>query len=459
MESKKKMKYKKEIITLTTLVLMLLVLVAPVFGSTLTVSTNKTIYYPNEQLIVTGTTVASESVTIQVLNPSGDVKAIAQGTADSNGNYNITVLTFPSEATADFPYGNYTVKVASAGEIVGKIVQFSAPPKATLNGTVSDELGAVVEGATVTLDGKSTTTDANGNFIFTDLDAGTYTLEVSKTGYTSYTESFSIAAGETKVFSVTIYSKVLSVEYVYPSVTSVGTPTKMKVKVSSGAGAETGVVLTATVTLPDNSKVTDLVTFEESTTAGTYYGVFTPSVPGTYYIVLNAEKAGYVNATTNEFIIQVLAKTDISPVLNKITDAENSVLSSVSALSTQLTNIGNSIGTLKDNVNTVLSSLTSVQSTLSSVMSKLDALSTALSTVSGKVDNVASAVSSGFAGLSTGLNSLKSGVTDVGSSLSTMSSSVHKGLSDMSSLVTATAVLVIITLIIAAVATFKVFKS
>ena len=445
-----KMKYKKGIVTITTLVLMLLVLVAPVFGSTLTVNTNKTVYYPNETLIVYGTTAPSESVAVQVLNPSGNVAAIAQGTADSSGNYNITVFTFPSEPSSSYPYGNYTVKVTSAGETVEKIVQFSPPPMATLSGTVVNEAGVAVEGATVTLDGKSTTTDVNGKFEFTGLEAGTYTLKVSKTGYTSYTESFSIAAGETKVFSITIYSKVLSIKYLYPSVTSVDTPTKMKVKVSSGAGAESGVELTAIVTLPNNSEVTNLVKFEESSAAGTYYGEFTPSVPGTYYIVLKAEKAGYINATSDEFVIQVLAKTDINPVLNKLdslstqlTNAENSILSSITAVSTQLTNVQNSINGLKDSVNNVLTSLTNIQSALSTISNKIDSAGSAVGSVKSALSNLAS----------------KSDVSKLSSATSQLSSTVSSSLGSMSSLITATAVLVIITLIIAAVATFKVFKS
>jgi Carboxypeptidase regulatory-like domain len=59
----------------------------------------------------------------------------------------------------------------------------------TVSGTVSDNSGAVVGGASVTLtdkatnDTRSTTTNADGRYIFVSVDPGTYSLKFSKSGF------------------------------------------------------------------------------------------------------------------------------------------------------------------------------------------------------------------------------------------------------------------------------------
>src|SRR5262249_4304850 len=59
----------------------------------------------------------------------------------------------------------------------------------TILGTVVDATGAVVPGARVTIRNEgtsitqSTTTSASGNFVFTPLKIGTYSVEVEKEGF------------------------------------------------------------------------------------------------------------------------------------------------------------------------------------------------------------------------------------------------------------------------------------
>jgi carboxypeptidase family protein len=71
----------------------------------------------------------------------------------------------------------------------------------TLRGQVTDELGALVVGATVTLiaaDGteKTATTNSEGMYNFTGVAAGTYTLRVASQGFSPYEKTdLSIAAG------------------------------------------------------------------------------------------------------------------------------------------------------------------------------------------------------------------------------------------------------------------------
>ena len=401
-----------------------------------------------------GAAVEGATVTLDGKTTTTDVNGIFSFTDIGPGSYTLNV------SKSGFKSYSASIEV-KAGETTEVSVTLEYL-KGTVAGVVKDQTGLPIEGAAVTLDSSSASTDASGKFTFTDVEAGNYTLTVSKAGYSTNTTIFTLAAGESKSFTIILSSKVLSFEkIVLPSITGVDTPTKIKVEVQSGLGGESNVALTASVTLPNNTVTTTLVTFTESSTAGLYYGEFTPTVAGTYYMTLKAEKAGYTNASSDEYVVQVLAKTDISPLMKKmddlstqLTDTGSKILTSVSALSTQLANMQDSINGLKDSVGSVLSSLTSIQSTLST-------LSSDLSSLSGKVDSVASAVSSGFSSVKSSMSGLatKSDVGQVSSGMDKLSGSVTTALGSLSSLITATAVLVIITLIIAAVATFKVFKS
>ena len=59
-----------------------------------------------------------------------------------------------------------------------------APPVANLYGVVSDaETGYPLSGVKVSIDGLTTYTDVNGNYGFTGLTPGAYTIQFSKDGY------------------------------------------------------------------------------------------------------------------------------------------------------------------------------------------------------------------------------------------------------------------------------------
>jgi hypothetical protein len=69
-------------------------------------------------------------------------------------------------------------------------------------GTVSDESGAVLPGASVTLTAtaiggapRTTTTGAGGEFRFLNLDRGTYRLSVSMSGFTTVTREVIVTTG------------------------------------------------------------------------------------------------------------------------------------------------------------------------------------------------------------------------------------------------------------------------
>ena len=114
----------------------------------------------------------------------------ASTVADANGNYSFTGLAngsysiTPSKTGYTFTPASKPVTVSGANQTG---VNFTAQAVASwsISGTISPTAGG--GGATVTLSGASsasTVADANGNYSFTSLANGSYTVTPSKTGYT-----------------------------------------------------------------------------------------------------------------------------------------------------------------------------------------------------------------------------------------------------------------------------------
>ena len=70
-------------------------------------------------------------------------------------------------------------------ELEGKVIIVKPVPEQTITGTVKDSKGNALEGASVTLVQlkKMTATDEKGNFIFKEIPAGFYTLEITMIGF------------------------------------------------------------------------------------------------------------------------------------------------------------------------------------------------------------------------------------------------------------------------------------
>jgi TonB-dependent receptor len=68
----------------------------------------------------------------------------------------------------------------------------------SVNGTVKDAAGAVLQGAQIALQpvGATVATDAQGNFVISDVKPGSYTLTVSYVGFASSTSSITVTAGQ-----------------------------------------------------------------------------------------------------------------------------------------------------------------------------------------------------------------------------------------------------------------------
>ncbi|WP_394774355.1 TonB-dependent receptor [Flavobacterium sp.] len=68
----------------------------------------------------------------------------------------------------------------------------------TITGKVLDDSGATVPGANVSIKetGKSTVTDENGGYSFSNIDAGTYTIVATNVGYKTFEKKVAIKEGE-----------------------------------------------------------------------------------------------------------------------------------------------------------------------------------------------------------------------------------------------------------------------
>lgn len=79
------------------------------------------------------------------------------------------------------------------------------PTTGSVSGRVTDAATtANVSGATVTIGSASTTTASDGAYSIVGLDSGSYMISVSKTGYTTYTGTVSVAAGSTTTANVSL---------------------------------------------------------------------------------------------------------------------------------------------------------------------------------------------------------------------------------------------------------------
>jgi outer membrane receptor protein involved in Fe transport len=70
--------------------------------------------------------------------------------------------------------------------------------KGAISGLVTDESGAVLKGAQVTLESPvfNTVSDEQGRFYINDVAAGSFTLTISYVGFTKFQQSVNMAAGQ-----------------------------------------------------------------------------------------------------------------------------------------------------------------------------------------------------------------------------------------------------------------------
>ncbi|HST51583.1 MAG TPA: carboxypeptidase regulatory-like domain-containing protein [Pyrinomonadaceae bacterium] len=99
------------------------------------------------------------------------------------------------------------------------VLSFLVPASAqqssgTLRGKVSDELGGIIIGAVVTATdaagvAKTATTDQQGNYVFTSLAPGRYTIRVAQTGFAAYENAaVEVQAGRTEPLNITLNATI-----------------------------------------------------------------------------------------------------------------------------------------------------------------------------------------------------------------------------------------------------------
>ena len=136
---------------------------------------------------------------VHLIVRSGD--EVVHGTITWNNN----TVAFTPNSPLDYAT-QYEVRVSGATDSVGNVMDnytwtFTTTNIGTVTGTVLDENGNPVAGATVTADtGESTTTDDGGNFSL-DVPMGNHILTISKDGYDDTTVNASVVAGETSPLS------------------------------------------------------------------------------------------------------------------------------------------------------------------------------------------------------------------------------------------------------------------
>ena len=178
----------------------------------------KVYYDANDSSSYTDGEEGFKDITVELLRPDGSV--VATTTTDADGNYSFTRLaagdytvkvtkagaiadltqTEDPDATKDSTSGTVTL---NAGNPVQENINFGYVKKHSISGTVyldqnrdkTKDGGDIAQsGVTVKLvDGSgavvaTTTTDADGNYSFTGLNDGTYTVQVDKTGPLASTE-------------------------------------------------------------------------------------------------------------------------------------------------------------------------------------------------------------------------------------------------------------------------------
>ncbi len=156
------------------------------------------------------------------LTPSGETGTNATTKTDASGNYSFaqvidgSYIVTPSLGSVTFTPTNQAV-VVNGANVSGINFTAVAPPTWSISGTITPvSLGS---GVTLTLSGAGTgtaQTDGSGNFTFSGLLAGTYTVTPSKAGlaFTPANQSVTITNGNVTgvVFTATVTAAPLAID-------------------------------------------------------------------------------------------------------------------------------------------------------------------------------------------------------------------------------------------------------
>ncbi|HKE23362.1 MAG TPA: carboxypeptidase regulatory-like domain-containing protein [Bryobacteraceae bacterium] len=172
-------------------------------------------------------------------------------TTDTSGNYTLTNVS-PGSITVTASASGYTSASSTVSVTSGNTatLNFQLNPvpvntPGTIQGRVTNiSTGGAAGGATVSFSGGSTTADSNGNYSFSNVAPGTYSLTASHTGYFNVIQSVTVVSGATSTlnFALATGGKIAGT-----ITNSGGTP------ISGAAVTITGGVITTTVNTTTNS--------------------------------------------------------------------------------------------------------------------------------------------------------------------------------------------------------------
>ena len=233
----------------------------------------------------TGATIAGATVT--------DGTRLA--TSDANGVYTIAsvpVGTYAVTATASgHNSASQSVQVTAGQTSTANFVLSAPPPPGAIAGTVKDAAtGATIAGATVKAGVASTTTDASGQYVLSDLTEGSYTETVSASGYADVSQSVSVVTGQTTVVNVNLPPNTMWVDSI--SFKQSGGNLRIDVKVVNAKAAMSGVKVTVYVsgavgktwTLSGSTSTNGIATFMvQKASRGTYLVTVTRVYAGVNY--------------------------------------------------------------------------------------------------------------------------------------------------------------------------------
>ena len=147
--------------------------------------------------VAVGTTI---SVSFSKQMNETSVLLIVNGVTGTTSWRDDTVFFTPSSMLiyATTYHVTVTGKDVAGNELTGTMWNFTTETAGTILGVAQDSSGNPIANATVTLsNGMTTTTDANGNFVFDNVTAGTYNVTITKDGYQTVTQQVTTTVGNT----------------------------------------------------------------------------------------------------------------------------------------------------------------------------------------------------------------------------------------------------------------------
>ena len=164
---------------------------------------------------------------------------------------------------------------------------------ALLEGQLVNATDRPVRNATVSLADRETTTNDEGIFTFTDVDAGSYTITYDAPGYTSVSESINVGSSGTTLDAVTLLGSATISGTVVDAQTGQGASEATVIFIQQ-SGSSSALRSQA---LLDDSEIADLLI--ETDENGTYTIADAPT--GSFQLIIRRD--GYQEAVFNNVVV------------------------------------------------------------------------------------------------------------------------------------------------------------